>query len=402
MIYSITASKDATIYEGTGAATDLNTQYMNTGGSEILEINKIVSSSQTIKTYNSRMLLYFNIDWPGLVDLGMPTGSVSRSAYLNLYSTEANNLARSHSLAIHPISKDWDVGTGRATNKPKTTDGVSWTNYAGEDLTGQAWDTASAAFISGETGSNSVSNNGGGQWWTSSIAKYEYNYDTDPNQDLDMRADVDDILSDWSESVAIGSSGNPITNRGFLIKLSGSLDSTTSLETDRYKYGNIKYFSRNTHTIYPPRLEICWEDYNNVTGSLAALDMTDTGAVFFYLKNNRGSYKRGGKIKFNVNGRLKYPVKTYGTTSAELDVAFIEPDRMHYSIIDCKTDEVVIPYSHPYTKISVGPTIGNYFEIYSDSLFEERDYKIQLRYRPGTSSKNYTYYNIKDTFKVVR
>jgi hypothetical protein len=394
MIYSITASRDATIYEGTGAATDLDTKYMNTGGSEILEINKIISSSQTVHTYNSRMLLYFNIDWPGLVGLGMPTASVSRSAYLNLYSTEANNIARSHSLSIHPVSKNWDVGTGRATNKPKTKDGVSWTNYKGEDITGHPWITASVGFTTGETGSNGTTNNGGGQWWTSSVHTHSYNYNIDPNTSMDMRTDVKNILSDWSSSV--------VDNNGFIIKLSGSFDSTTSLETDKYKYGNVKYFSRNTHTIYPPRLEICWDDKSWTTGSMAtALDMSDPGAVFVYLKNNRGSYKRGGKIKFRTLIREKYPVKTYGNTSAELTIQRMGVERWCYSIIDCKTGETIIPYDDTYTNMSCD-TSGNYFEIFSDSLFEERDYKIQLRYRPTATSVDYTYYDIKDTFKVVR
>ena len=130
--------------------------------------------------------------------------------------------------------------------------------------------------------------------------------------------------------------------------------------------------------------------------------MSDTGAVFFYLKNNRGRYKRGGKIRFDVNGRLKYPVKTYGTTSAELDIQHVLENKMCYSIIDCKTEETIIPYDDTYTNLSCNSTAGNFFEIYSDSLFEERDYKIQLRYRPNTSSVDYSYYDIKDTFKIVR
>ena len=130
--------------------------------------------------------------------------------------------------------------------------------------------------------------------------------------------------------------------------------------------------------------------------------MSDPGAVFFYLKNNRGSYKRGGKIKFDVNGRLKYPVKTYGTTSAELDVKYIPSGTVCYSIIDCKTDETIIPYDASYTELSCHATSGNYFCIYSDSLFEERNYRIQLRYRPSTTSTDYSYYNIKDTFRVIR
>jgi hypothetical protein len=70
---------------------------------------------------------------------------------------------------------------------------------------------------------------------------------------------------------------------------------------------------------------------------------------------------------------------------------------LQYSIIDAKTNETIIPYDSNYTKVSANAE-GNYFEIYSDSLFEDRYYKIQLRY--GTS--DYSYYDIKDLFKIVR
>ncbi len=413
MIYTITASRDATIYEGSGASTGLSTKWMNTGGDEILERGKTISSSQTVNTYNSRMLLYFPIDWSiigtaSVWETQSSDGSDRDSAYLNLFATEGAAIPRSHSLSIHPVSKNWDVGVGRAGNRPKTTDGISWVNYKGEDTTGHAWPIINAQLVAGETMSNGVTNQGGGTWWTSSVAVHEYNYNTNPNESLDMRVNVKDILSDWSQSEAIGSSGNPITNNGFLIKLSGSFGygssaaNQTSFEHDKYKYGMIQYFSRNTHTIYPPKLEICWSDQSWAVGSLSTLDMSDTGNVFFYLKNNRGSYKRGGKIKFWTQGRLKYPVKTYGNTSAALAVKYTLQNTMCYSIIDCKTSERVIHFDNTYTALSCHSTKGNFFEIYSDSLIEERDYRIQLRHRPTTASTDYSYYDIKDTFKVVR
>tara|TARA_R100000908_G_scaffold56246_1_gene31646 strand:+ start:5525 stop:6748 length:1224 start_codon:yes stop_codon:yes gene_type:complete len=407
MIYTLTASRDATIYEGSGASTGLSTKWMNTGGDEILERGKIISSSQTVNTYNSRMLLYFPIDWSVIGTASYWT--TASDAYLNLFATEGAAIPRSHSLSIHPISKNWDVGIGRAGNRPKTTDGVSWVNYKGEDTTGQAWPIINAQLVAGETMSNGVTNTGGGSWWTSSVAVHEYNYNTNPNESLDMRVNVKNILSDWSQSTAIGSSGYPITNHGFLIKLSGSfgygssLANQTSFEHDKYKYGMIKYFSRNTHTIYPPKLEICWDDKVYNTGSLSVLDMTDPGNVFFYIKRNRGAYKRGSKIRFYTPGRAKYPTKTYGNTSANLAIKHVtESANICYSIIDVKTNETIIPHDNTYTHLSCHSTLGNYFEIHSDSLFEERDYRIQLRYRETTASVDYSYFDIKDTFKVVR
>ena len=53
MRYSITAKKDATIYERSGS--------MNTGIDEILELAKVVSSSDTTNIYNSRALIKFDL-----------------------------------------------------------------------------------------------------------------------------------------------------------------------------------------------------------------------------------------------------------------------------------------------------------------------------------------------------
>ena len=51
MYYSITAKKDATIYE--------RSESLNSGLDEILEIQKVVSASNTTDTLNSRILIKF-------------------------------------------------------------------------------------------------------------------------------------------------------------------------------------------------------------------------------------------------------------------------------------------------------------------------------------------------------
>jgi len=378
MIYSIYSKKDSTMYEGTAASADIDTEYMNTGIDEILEIQKIISSSLTTNIYNSRALVYFDIDW-SKINEGSASTATSNSMYLNLYTAQSIAAPYSYSLVAHPVSESWEMGLGRYGNKPRVTDGVSWTNRYGNGTSGTPWITASFA-VTG-TGSNGETNDGGGTWFTSSFATQTFTHES-----ADIRMDVTDITLDWSSSV--------FTNNGFVVKRSGSA------EGDKNKYGSLQFFAENTHTVYPPRLEICWNDKAWATGTLSALDMSDTGAVFFYLKNNRGNYKRGGKIRFYVSGREKYPVKTYGTTSAELDITYTPNNLVCYSIKDVKTNETIIPYDDTYTNLSCHSTKGNYFDLYSDSLFEERDYKIQLRYKAAAASTDYSYYDIKDTFKV--
>tara|TARA_R100000315_G_C5232416_1_gene143449 strand:- start:1170 stop:2348 length:1179 start_codon:yes stop_codon:yes gene_type:complete len=392
MIYTIYSKKDATIYEGTGAAADIDTFYQNTGIDEILEIQKLVSSSTTANTYNSRILTHFDIDWTK-INAGSASKAAHNRIYLNYFTTEVNQIPYSYSLVVHPVSQSWSMGIGRKGHRPKTLDGVSWKNRYGDGTNGVLWMTASAGLPNPwpgakGTGSNGPTVTGGGNWYTKSFSDLVFNH-----ENTDLRFDVTDIGLDWSSSY--------YPNNGFIVKRSGS-QGAYKAEADELNYGTLKFFAENTHTVYPPRLEICWKDETHTgTDSLEDLDMSDTGAVFFYLKNNRGSYKRGGKIRFWTYGREKYPVKTYGTTSAELAIKTISSSLLNYSIIDVRTNETIIPYDHFFTRISANSK-GNYFEIYSDSLMEEREYKIQLRYRPSENSTDYTYYDIKDTFKVVR
>jgi hypothetical protein len=393
MIYSIferegqygRAARDTTIYEGVASKINLDTEFMNTGIDEILSLQKIISSSKTPFTYNSRILIDFQIDW---TKISNNTPWSSSKAYLNLYTTEAKSTGEYFEVLAHPISESFVSGLGRFGNKPKVLKGASWKNRSGDGTSGTRWTTGS--FTSQGTGSQ-LNETGGGTWYTASFG-YQEIFE---GMTTDLRFDVTNILTDWSSSV--------YPQNGFLIKKSGSIESPIEdYEKNPSDIGEYKYFSSDTHTIYPPRLEICWDDKVYNTGSLSILDMSDTGAVFFYVKNNRGSYKVGSKIRFYTLGRQKYPTKTYGTSSQELKINAVDDTKdICYSIIDVKTNESVIPHDRIYTALSCDSTKGNYFEIYSDSLFEERDYRIQLRYA-DSGSTDYTYFDIKDTFKVTR
>ena len=74
--------------------------------------------------------------------------------------------------------------------------------------------------------------------------------------------DVTDIVDKWW-------SGS-YTNYGFMVKRSGSvgnLDSTLD-EGSSTPMGTFSFFSRETHTIYQPKLEAVWDDSVWTTGSL--------------------------------------------------------------------------------------------------------------------------------------
>ena len=72
--------------------------------------------------------------------------------------------------------------------------------------------------------------------------------------------DVTDIVNRWL-------SGS-IPNDGFIIKRSGSIANTDTNtdEGNATHLGRFSFFSRETHTIYQPKLEVVWNDSKWVTG----------------------------------------------------------------------------------------------------------------------------------------
>ena len=100
MIYSIKANRDTTIYESTSS--------MNTGIDEVLEISKIVSASNTANTFNSRILIDFDL---ANVSQSVATGVISSypsmaspKYMLNLYTLQASSIDYQYGIQAFPVS----------------------------------------------------------------------------------------------------------------------------------------------------------------------------------------------------------------------------------------------------------------------------------------------------------
>ena len=319
----------------------------------ILEINKW-TANQTFpdgtvqaNTYNSRMLMQFDLS---TISQSIVNGEISTNAsyYLNIRAIDASDLPISYSLAAYPVSESWDNGTGTSDDDPITTNGASW-YYRDSKVQGSSWQTSS--FITTTTGSWQT-NPGGGTWYTSSYASQSFNYSSP-----DIRMDVTNIVKQWLSS--------SISNNGFMVKRP-DVD-----ETGSAIFGQLKFFGRDTHTIYVPRLEIGWDDSAFTTGSLSAL--TDEN-ITLYFKNLRPEYKETSKAKFRIVGRSLYPSRTYATSSAYLTVKYL-PTSSYYSIKDARTEETLIPFDKNFTKISCDSN-GNYFDLRLNSFQPERYYKF--------------------------
>jgi hypothetical protein len=342
--YFIFPEKDATIY-GHPLKTSLNT-----GRDEILEI---VKENYGGTYYNSRALIQFTTnDIQTAVD---QIGTSSFTASLQLFSTEHEELAFNQTLIAHVVSESWENGTGRASNSPQTVDGVSWL-YT---VSASAWENSGSTFLTG--------------------SEYETSQSFSAATDLDTNIDI-------TSQVLLWYSGS-IDNNGFVVK---RIDPQESGNTH---YGALKYFSKDTHTVYPPRIKFEWDDSVYSTGSLSVIN---TGSFAIQLKDTPSEVLRGNTQRFRMYARPKYPARTFQTSSL-VSVNYALPSSSYYSVRDYKTGDILVNYSNN-SKLSCDSS-GMYFDLDTTGYQPERYYKIIFKI---TNSEGDKIIDDDFVFKIVR
>ena len=375
--YFIFPEKDSTLY------SHPDRDSLNTGQDEILELVKEKISSQT-KFYPSRILIQFSDN--NIKEAFDKVGSSPYNTNLQLFSTEHKNLAINQSVEVYPLAKAWEEGKGRYANTPTSSNGCSWLFKDGS-VRANRWTTAS--FDIGTTGSISPSSNitpGGGEWYTGSgfLASQSFS-----NADiLDLNINVTSIIDKFSSSFDGNSYPTGIPNYGFILKYP-----RTAEEFSSGSYGDLQYFSTDTHTIYPPRLAFKWDDSIHSKQSSAKL----SGNLNVSLYNNKAEYNKNDIAKIKIHVRDKYPNRSFVTTSNYLDVGYFTTSS-YYSIRDAHTEEIIIPFDDDFTKLSADNE-GMYFNLYMNGLQPERYYRILFKHinNDGTQIYDDNYH-----FKVIR
>ena len=336
-IYKIFPNKDASIYSFYPTK--------NAGLDEILDLSIYNSLESTSEV--SRILLSFNNNEIQDI-LTNKIISSNYKTYLKLFLANATEIPLDYTILCHPISGSWNMGTGRAANIPATTNGVSWkySNY----LSGSIF----TASVDGSISSYNGTNIGGGAWYTASNFTATQSFTYAINKDIEL--DVTNTIS------------SSFYQNGFIIKHSGSLEFTTSSSFET------KYFSVDTHTIYPPCLEFRWNDFIYNTGSLSVINSPN---INISLNNNKGEFQLDSVNRFRVNVRDRYPTRTFQTSSVYLNNKIL-PTSSYYAVKDIKTDEFVIDFDTTFTKLSADPQ-GNYFDIYMNGFQPDRYYQVLVK-----------------------
>ena len=337
-----TASYDSSIY--------LQQPDQNSGRDEILEISKIYYGDT--KDIARTLIKFDTIPISQSIYTNVGTGSFI--LYLNLKSSLAEEIPLEYTIYANAVSQSWSMGTGTKFDNI-TSDGVSWKYRDGVTSWQSNTVGGTAVYSVGTTGS---ANAEGGTWYTASQSSQSYNY-----EDSDIKMDVTNIFKLWN-------SGS-LPNNGFI--LHHSLEN----ESNTLDYGILKFFSKETNTIYEPKLELVWNDSVFSSGSLTpATSLNQSGGYKVVILNLKNKYEANNVIKIRLKGRDAYPIKTFSSTFAYDQTKYL-PITTYYQLEDYKTGEIIFPFSI-YTKVSCDSQ-GNYFKLDLSNLPISRIYKLKLK-----------------------
>lgn len=343
-VYKIFPLKDATIYSGKPT--------VNAGRDEVLEISSINSSNAIGVTEGSddirRTLIQFSTEDINTV-YNLATGN-SYEVWLRLYLAYASALPQDYTIECYSVYEDWVMGTGKFSDSPNPKNGVCWYTVGAYNQSANWNNTQGTQAYLYTTG--------GGTWNGNYVVTQSFNYIADKDLSLNVTLITDDIYNQLS------------SNTGFILKQSDAieLNPSSSIET--------KFFSMDTHTIYPPCLEMRWDDSVYDTGS------NENGIInqddFILLaENNVGDYKEGDTYRFRFKTRERFPARNFTTSSEYLNWKYLS-EQSYWAIQDYKTKEMVVDFDTNYTKLSAD-TNGNYFTLYTSGLQPERSYKVIVK-----------------------
>lgn len=338
----------------------------------------------------SRILIKFDVTE---ISKSISNGSITSDVTfkLKLKTTQASELPVDYTVYGYPISQSWNMGIGRFST--------------GGDLVGASWnnktESGSLWYISGSniTTGTSASINEGGTWYNTVPLTYQYNSSSFCTSSFtgsslicsqsygyttsDINMDITNIVKGWICGC--------VPNEGVI--LISSLESSTINGID----STVKFFSKETNTIYQPYIDISWNDSIYTTGSMVPL----TGIVPYtvVMQNLSKEYKFGSIPRINIFAREKFPLKNFtkGYQQNSYLSSSLLPSASYYCIKDNESENIVIDFDDN-TKLSSDGNI-HYFKIDTTGLPVERFYRILIK----TTFDNQTdIFDNGNIFKITR
>ena len=389
-VLKIFPEKDATLYS--------LFPNMNTGLDEIVEATLTTFAYSNPSPQVSRFVVKFAED-----DIVSAFGPMSDATYnsgswnakLQCFIATATGLATTSSVVCFPLAQAWDMGTGRYLDDPISTDGTSWiwAGYSGSTL----WQIPANGFPdypTGATASYTQSLNssnqqmypvGGGVWYTGSAYSSSVTFSYRTNKDINL--DVTNTVRAWTTSSL---SSYALNNNGFLLKQNLEWVYNKNYQPE------LKYYSVDTNTIYPPALQISWDDSIWNTGS-STQTVLNTLPATITLAQNPGVFYSESINRFRINARPEYPIQVWQTSSVYLNNYYLPSGSSYWALKDLETNEYIVDFDTKYTQLSADAS-SSYFDMYMNFLQPERYYTILIQ---TTINGSTIVFNDQYYFKVI-
>lgn len=312
-------TKDASIYE----------QYptRQSGLDEILEIGKTNEGINSV-----RSLIYFDIS---NISSSMANGVLPISSEFDIEFTiaHAEKILRGQTIYLYPVSESWEEGAGYFyQDRIEETNGVTWK----QKTPGISWQSSGSTYISSSVFSSA------------SFVDIK----------TAVTASVTDIIRTWVSGT--------IVNNGLVILFD------SSSENDTQNDGIIKFFSKDTHTIYSPVLTAKFDNSVYSTGSYTSSLNDDE--IYISARTLQTKYSQFETPRVYLTVRPKYPLKTFGTILDMYAGKYYLPSASYFSVVDVKSNLDIIPFDE-YSKINISGS-DSYIEFSTERMYPLRYYQL--------------------------
>lgn len=282
----ITGSIIAQVYIGlfTGFLTGSSCCLTGTGSG--IDTRNEINWTTTTAKFVDRALLKFDFT---IISQSIVNGSIPNPQFtLKLKASNEFNLPITYTIYALPISQSWNMGDGFFSDGGSDT-GASWDFR--DFNAGTPWYNT---FVSGARPAIDFISNpalvtasfgyGGGTWYTSSYASQSFNYEA-----ADIRMNLNPMVMAWISGT--------IPNEGLLLIQSDELVSTGSGLL-------LKFFSRDTNTVYSPYIDLAWSDAAFSTGSFftSSVQIVTTGSGASMSVQSGSSLNIAGGVSGSFSG----------------------------------------------------------------------------------------------------
>ena len=342
-IYKIFPSKDATLYS---FYPD-----MNTGIDSILEVKNYNINFDPVPQVTRFLIQFPQSEIDEIVNNKINGKSFNSS--IKLFIAQAQGIIGETILEVFPVAESWNNGNGTYLDLPFSTNGVSWEWKDFKD--GEKWNVFNSP--SNTTSSFESGNSGGGLWYISPKSEILF----DRRSIKDIETDITPIVDLWCSS--------SIDNNGLIFKWEDGVEFNNNEAIQPI----LQFYSIDTNTIYPPCLELKWDDSEFSPGDLPEIPDSE----IFISIDTKDKYNVNSVNRFRINVRPKYPPRVFQTGSINTENYHL-PETSYFAIKDLDTQDFLINFDSQFTKVSCDNK-GNYFDLYMNGLEPERNYEILIK-----------------------